>query len=94
MVLLQNFWRPEEELGQLHYTRTGDLDMTCMGSSGWSIACARSHAFVKASPAVLKGAEAATEIWEALLWKLFNWDSLCLDRGCLGNPDVSSFTII
>lgn len=37
MVLSQNFWRPEEELGQLHYTRAEDLDMTCMDSSGWAI---------------------------------------------------------
>jgi len=33
MVSLQNFWGTEEELEQLLYTRAGDLDMTCMGSS-------------------------------------------------------------
>lgn len=93
-VLSQNFWRTEEELGQLLYTRAGDLDMTCMGSSGCAIGCMRFDASVKATPGVLKGAEAAPEIQEAFPWKLFTRVSVCLGRGCPGNPAVPSFTTI
>lgn len=92
MVLSQNFWRTEQELGQSLYSRAGDLDMTCTGSSGCAISGVRSDASVKASPGALKGAEAATEIWEALPWKLFTWDSVCPDSGYPGNPGISSFT--
>lgn len=59
-MLLQNFLRTEEELGQLLYTREGNLDMTCMGSSGCAISCVSPDVSVKASPGV-EGAEAATE---------------------------------
>lgn len=89
-MLSQNFWRTEEELGELIYTMAGDLDMTCMGSSGCAISCVRSDASVKPSPGVLKGAEAQ----EALPWKLSTWNSVCVDRGCPGDPGVSSFTTV
>lgn len=50
------------EPGQLLYTREGDMDMTCVGSSGCAISCVRLDASVKAFPGVLKGAETDTGI--------------------------------